>query len=73
MFYIIAASVTEVTPDGWTSTRELPTFILSADIQGIVDEDHARRIALDLLRTANPRGDFAVGVCPLGDMAVVPF
>lgn len=73
MFYIVAASVSETTPGGWLSTRELPIFILSSDLQGIVDVDHARRVALDMLRTANPRGDFAVGVDTLGEMAVVPF
>ena len=28
---------------------ELPTFFLSADVQGIVSNDHARRIAMDVI------------------------
>lgn len=29
--------------------RSVPTFYLLADVQGIVDVDHARRVALDVL------------------------
>ena len=46
--YAIVATVTR-TVDGWTTTRNLPTFALFADWQGIVSKDHAERIALRML------------------------
>lgn len=30
-------------------SRQVPTFYLNADVQGIVDADHARRIAEDVI------------------------
>jgi hypothetical protein len=35
--------------DGWTSTTHLPTFYLDERVQGILDEDHAARIARSIL------------------------
>jgi hypothetical protein len=43
--------------DGWTSTRNLPTFYLDPRTQGIVSEDHAARIAHRML--AETAGDNA--------------
>lgn len=49
-FYAVSV-VTSVTEEaagwvnGWTRTRQLPTFYLSARTQGIVSEAHAERIA----------------------------
>lgn len=39
----------------WHSTEQLPTFYLDADVQGIVDETHAARIALKLLDDGSGR------------------
>jgi hypothetical protein len=36
---------------GWQSTEQLPTFFLAADLQGIVSEDHAVKIARDMIDT----------------------
>lgn len=46
--YAIQASVSIVV-DGWTRTRQLPTFYLDKNVQGIVDERHAKLIAEDIL------------------------
>lgn len=37
-----------------TVSRQVPTFYLLAAVQGIVSEDHARRVALDVI---DPTGD----------------
>jgi hypothetical protein len=37
----------------WHGSRQVPTFYLDEHVQGIVGEDHAARIALDVL---NPLG-----------------
>jgi hypothetical protein len=45
----------------YSATVQVPTFYLFADVQGIVDEDHARRIAERMLRAVNPAAE--VHVC----------
>lgn len=47
--YAIAAAMNTTDEHGWTATRQLPTFFLNADTQGIVDADHAEKIAHDIL------------------------
>lgn len=44
---------TETDPDAqrWASTRQIPTFYLNSDVQGILSADHARRVALDVVDT----------------------
>lgn len=32
----------------WQATRQLPTFYLDSDTQGIVSEEHARKIASEV-------------------------
>jgi hypothetical protein len=55
MFYVITASVTEETEDG-SITRQIPTFILNEDIQGITNHEHAKNIAETILNSAkNPK------------------
>ena len=51
--YAVQASVTTIVQDGYTRTRQVPTFLLNADIQGITDELHAAVIARDII---NPLG-----------------
>lgn len=33
----------------WLGSTQVPTFYLDENVQGIVDEDHAREIALEIL------------------------
>lgn len=40
--------------DGWSTSIGCPTFLLSDDVQGIVNEDHAARIARSVV---NPFDD----------------
>lgn len=35
----------------WTTTNQIPTFYLDSNIQGIVDSEHAERIARDVLES----------------------
>ena len=52
--YQIQAQAVHTRGDGSQVSMQLPTFLLSADIQGILSEDHAQSIALDILsRSAN--------------------
>lgn len=46
--YAIQASVSVII-DGWTRTRQLPTFYLDKECQGIVNEHHAKSIAFDII------------------------
>lgn len=46
--YTITAQVI-ITRDGWTSSRQVPTFLLDENIQGITDPVHATRVAADVL------------------------
>ncbi len=48
MLYNIYVSVKTDTGDGFQKTVHLPTFILDSAIQGILDCDHAERIARDM-------------------------
>lgn len=49
MYAIAAAINTFDPPCGWTGTRQLPTFFLDSTVQGIVDAEHAEKIAHDIL------------------------
>lgn len=48
MYYCIVAQI-ERTNDGWTRSTQVPTFYLHAAVQGIVDANHACRIAADVV------------------------
>lgn len=50
MYYEISAYIERITPDGYTSVRQLPTFYLHASVQGIVSAAHAERIAVRMLQ-----------------------
>jgi hypothetical protein len=45
MLYGIVATLTRTAPDGWTSTVNVPFFILDSNVQGIMSKDHACEIA----------------------------
>lgn len=47
--YIVIAAVSH-TRDGWTTTRQIPAFILPGGVLGIVGVAHARKIADEMLR-----------------------
>lgn len=51
--YAIHATISHKTDSGYTGSRQIPTFYLDERVQGIVDEDHAARIASDII---NPLG-----------------
>lgn len=61
--YRITATIEHKTIDKrgkeWTRSTQVPTFLLPAGVQGIVSNDHACRIATDLL---NPWRDPLVTV-----------
>jgi hypothetical protein len=46
--YAIQAQI-EIHDAPWTRSRQIPTFYLDENIQGILDEDGAVRIALEIL------------------------
>ena len=48
MFYLITASRVTLTEKG-QRTEHLPIFYLNSEVQGIVNERHAKQIALNLL------------------------
>ncbi len=52
MFYAVTATVTKKTPEG-TTTYQVPTFYLNANVQGIVDAAHAARIAYEVINPTN--------------------
>ena len=47
--YAVTANYEHTTPDGYTGSRQIPTFYLSENVQGIVSEAHAATIARDIL------------------------
>jgi len=49
----IQATVTRTVGD-WTRTKAIPTFYLLPEVQGILDEAHALRVAVAIL---NPTDD----------------
>ena len=59
MRYIVQATVTRKTEDGYTCSIQVPTFFLDSGVQGIVSEEHAERIAASVV---NPTNDPAVEV-----------
>lgn len=52
MMYAVTASVTRTNGTTW-STRQIPTFYLNCDVQGITDSDHARKIAKEIVDPFN--------------------
>lgn len=62
MLFLVVATVTRTTKDkrgkAWESTRQVPTFLLDGNIQGILpgDGEHAARVARDLLLTVAGEG-----------------
>lgn len=51
-FWQIDATLTFTTSDGWTTTRQAPTFALIANVQGIYCQESAKAVASDIILTA---------------------
>lgn len=49
----IQAQQTYITPDGWVTTHQIPTFYLHPDVQGITDKQHAAQIAMEIIGVPN--------------------
>ncbi len=60
--YIIAATVTVESRDGWRTAYQMPSFYLDSRIQGIVDDAHAERIARTMLMQGRNPQTTAVSV-----------
>jgi len=58
MFWQIDGTTVEKTADGDT-TRQIPTFFLNGNIQGITDAEHAAKVAGDVV---NPTGTLEVHI-----------
>jgi hypothetical protein len=54
--YTTYASVEWHDTDGWHHTRHLPTMMLPTDILGIIDSNHAERIAVRMISDIVPAG-----------------
>lgn len=48
-YWIVIARRITRTPDGWTGSEGVPTFFLDENMQGIVGEAHAEKIARNVL------------------------
>jgi|GEM_PF-3890905 len=48
--YRITAQIVCTRSDGWTSTRQVPTFTLDANIHGLRDEAAAQERAIKMIR-----------------------
>lgn len=48
----ITAQIEVDAENGWTGSRQVPTFLLDPDVQGITGREHAVRIAEEILSTA---------------------
>lgn len=58
MMWCVTAMVRKTSPEGARSIQ-VPTFYLNSDVQGIVDAEHAERIAKEV---CNPTGDTTLEV-----------
>lgn len=47
--WVIGALVERTSPDGWTSSRQVPTFYLHPNVQGTLTEADAVRVASGML------------------------
>ena len=61
-YYCIQATVTETDTQGWVLSRQLPTFFLNANVQGILGEKDAENIARRILGVYNGNNS-EVSVC----------
>lgn len=50
--FIVQATITRTT-NAYTRTSQIPTFFLDENVQGIVDENHAKQIAISIINPTN--------------------
>lgn len=55
--YAISARIERTTPDGWTGVRHLPTFYLDENVQGLLSEESACRVARAILDPYGEEGE----------------
>lgn len=46
--YAVVISAVNKTQDGWESMRNSPTFYLDSKVQGIINAEHACKVAMDI-------------------------
>jgi hypothetical protein len=52
--YIVAANVVVDAGQGWTATKEVPSFVLPGGIHGLLSEEAAERLAEKMLTELVP-------------------
>lgn len=57
LWAVQAQVVVQLEVEAWSSSRQVPTFYLDPQVQGITDKAHAERIAEDILSTAGALDD----------------
>lgn len=60
--WMIQATMSRHFDSGWETSRQLPTFFLSEDILGILDENSARDHAEFLLESINLQAEYSISV-----------
>lgn len=60
--YVVQGTVTTVDAQGWSCTRQIPTFYLLANVQGITDEEHAAKVARSVVDPSDILADDAVSL-----------
>ena len=60
--YQVTAHYTRLAANGWKESAGIPTFYLRDDMQGIVNADHAERIARQMLSVLAPDATFSIAV-----------
>jgi hypothetical protein len=56
-YYAITASVQHTDEDGWAHNLHLPTFYLHSNVQGILNEEQAQRVATNMLYDVGQAGE----------------
>ena len=54
--YVITACVVKELPDGSMVTAQVPTFELNANTLGLVNDEHAAKVARSMLQSIAPEG-----------------
>ena len=60
--WMIQVAMSERVEGEWEDSRQLPTFFLSEDILGILDENSAKNHAKFLLKSINPLAEYSISV-----------
>lgn len=57
--YVISATIKIKDKNGYTKIIQIPTFYLNEDVQGIINVEHARAIAMQVI---NPMNDYEASI-----------